>query len=116
MPKKRRQQQADSSAAPCRPSRRPSHPYLVLAAAILLPGSGQVLNNMAVRAVMMVFFIVLMGATTYNLTPPERSFIGRHSGGLFVYAMSILDAYKWARYRWAEYQVHGGRGDSYASG
>ncbi|MCG3145934.1 MAG: hypothetical protein HONDAALG_03706 [Gammaproteobacteria bacterium] len=47
--------------------------------------------------------MVLGGWITYHLTNPEEvSFIGRHAGGLFVYAVSILDAYKWARVRWEE--------------
>lgn len=31
--------------------------------------------------------------------PPDRSFIGRHAGGLFVWALSIPDAYRRARVR-----------------
>jgi len=77
---------------------------VVLVAAILLPGAGQLLNHMATRALAMVFFMVMLGWVTYHLTPPERSFVGRHAGGIFVYAMSILDAYKWARYRWASFE------------
>jgi hypothetical protein len=59
---------------------------------------------MATRALTMVFFMVMLGWVTYHLTPPERSFVGRHAGGIFVYAMSVLDAYKWARYRWAHFE------------
>ena len=74
-------------------------PLLVLAAAIALPGSGQVLNRAPVRGLIFVFYIVLLGAITYHLTTPDHSLIGRYAGGLFVYAMSIMDAYRAAASR-----------------
>ncbi|WP_232071762.1 hypothetical protein [Paraburkholderia pallida] len=80
--------------------RRPLHPRLVLAAAVLLPGAGQVLNRMPTRALIMVFFMLLLGFLTLQLAAPERSFVGRHAGGIFVYAIAVLDAYTVARYRW----------------
>lgn len=83
--------------------RRPPHPYLVLAAAVLLPGAGQVLNRMPTRALIMVFFMLSLGFLTLQLAAPERSFVGRHAGGLFVYAIAVLDAYSMARYRWELY-------------
>jgi hypothetical protein len=83
--------------------RRPLHPYLVLAAAVLLPGAGQVLNRMPTRALIMVFFMLSLGFLTLQLAAPERSFVGRHAGGIFVYAIAVLDAYSMARYRWERY-------------
>ncbi|MEX3951009.1 hypothetical protein AB4Y40_25040 [Paraburkholderia sp. EG287B] len=80
--------------------RRPWHPYVVLAAAVLLPGAGQVLNRMPTRALTMVFFMLSLGFLTLQLAAPERSFVGRHAGGIFVYAIAVLDAYGTARYRW----------------
>ncbi len=81
----------------------PRHPLLISLLALLLPGAGQVLNGQPQRGLVFVFFMVLGGWITYHLTNPEEvSFIGRHAGGLFVYAVSILDAYKWARVRWEE--------------
>lgn len=76
-----------------------SGPVLVLAAAILLPGSGQVMNRMPVRGLIFVFYILLLGTITFQLTTPEHSFLGRYAGGLFVYAISVLDAYIWAARR-----------------
>jgi hypothetical protein len=78
-------------------TRRP--PLLVLAAAIVLPGSGQVLNRTPVRGLIFVFYIVLLGAITYHLTTPDHSLIGRYAGGLFVYAISVMDAYRAAAFR-----------------
>lgn len=81
------------------PSPRPTNPYLVLAAAILLPGTGQVLNRQPVRGLTFVFFIILLGAFTLKTAAPDVSIIGKLAGGLFVYGLSIIDAYKLARIR-----------------
>lgn len=78
------------------PSRRP---LLVLTVAIVLPGMGQVLNRSPVRGLMYVCYIVLLGVITYHLTTPEHSFLGRYAGGLFVYAISVMDAYRSAAIR-----------------
>ncbi len=78
----------------------PRHPLLIGLVAMLLPGVGQILNGQPQRGLILVFFMLLGGWITFHLTnPDEVSFIGRHAGGLFVYAISVLDAYKWARIR-----------------
>jgi hypothetical protein len=81
----------------------PLHPYVVLAVAILLPGVGQVLNGTPARGLMFVFFTLLLGWVTFHLTTPDQSFAGRYAGGLLIYAISVMDAYKWARVRWEVY-------------
>ncbi len=68
-------------------------------AAALFPGIGQLLNNQPTRAVTFVFFMMLFGWVSFQFTSPEHSFVGRHAGGFFIYAISIMDAYRWARYR-----------------
>lgn len=78
----------------------PLHPYLVLAIAILLPGMGQVVNATPQRGLMMAFMMLSLGWVSWHLTTPEHSFAGRYAGGLFIYAISVMDAYKWARVRW----------------
>ncbi|WP_417550308.1 hypothetical protein [Methylophaga sp.] len=80
---------------------RPIHPYLVLIIAILLPGVGQVLNHAPIRGLMMVFFMMVLGVITFNLADPDVSLIGKFAGGVFIYAISIMDAYMWARLHWA---------------
>ena len=80
---------------------KPLNPYIVLAIAIALPGMGQVLNRQPVRGLIFVFFVVLLGAFTLKTAAPEISFIGKFSGGLFVWAMAVIDAYKTARIRYA---------------
>lgn len=78
----------------------PLHPYLVLLSSLLLPGSGQVLNGQMRRAFTMQMFMIALAFITWRLTPPERDLIGRLSGGLFVYALSVVEAYRVARVRW----------------
>ena len=77
----------------------PPNPYLVLASAIVLPGSGQVWNGEPQRGLIFLFFIVLLGAFTLITAAPDVSFVGRYAGGFFVWAMAIFDAYKRARIR-----------------
>ena len=82
----------------------PRNPYLVLAAAILLPGTGHVLNGMAHRGLTFLFFIIVLGWATSKIAPANASFIGQYAGGLFVYALSILDAYRQARINWEKWR------------
>lgn len=81
------------------PERPPPSPYLVLAAAILLPGCGHLLLGLQQRALTFLFFILLLGLVTAQLAEPDRSFLGRYAGGIFVYALSLTDAYRLARLR-----------------
>ncbi|MES2970083.1 MAG: hypothetical protein V4804_15170 [Pseudomonadota bacterium] len=78
---------------------RSINPHAVLAAAILLPGTGQVLNRQPVRGLTFLFFILLLGAFTLKTADPDVSIVGKLAGGLFVYGLSIIDAYKLARVR-----------------
>jgi hypothetical protein len=78
----------------------PFHPYLILGVALVLPGIGQVLNNQANRGLLFLFTMIALGYVTYHLSTPEISLVGRYAGGLFIYALSLMDAYKWARIRW----------------
>jgi hypothetical protein len=79
--------------------KKPLNPRLVLAVAVLLPGMGQVLNRQPVRGLIFVFFLLLLGGFTLKTAAPDVSFVGKVSGGLFVWAMAAFDAYKTARIR-----------------
>ncbi|WP_037074693.1 hypothetical protein [Pseudonocardia spinosispora] len=70
------------------------HPLVVLGVAIVLPGVGHVLNRTPVRGLMFVFYMVLLGTITYHLSTPDQSVLGRLAGGFFIYAISIMDAYR----------------------
>lgn len=80
-------------------TRAPLSPYLVLLSAIVLPGTGQVLNRQPVRGLIFVFFILLLGGFTLKTAAPDVSVVGKFAGGIFVYALSLMDAYKIARVR-----------------
>ncbi|WP_426127506.1 hypothetical protein [Pararhizobium sp. PWRC1-1] len=78
---------------------KPVNPYFVLLLSIILPGAGHVAIGEARRGLAFASFVLLFSFLTYMTTTPEHSFIGRHAGGLFVWALSIPDAYRCARLR-----------------
>jgi hypothetical protein len=78
---------------------RPLSPNLVLAAAILLPGMGHVLSGAPRRGMALQFFMIALGFVTWHLSSPDTSLPGRLAGGLFVYAMSLPEAYRLAKLR-----------------
>ncbi len=78
-------------------SKKPPNPFAVLAAAAVLPASGQLWLGQAQRALTFLFFMLVFGWLTTLYAPPEASFIGQHAGGFFVYALSVIDAYRTAR-------------------
>lgn len=75
----------------------PLNPYLVLALAIVLPGAGHVALGQPYRGFGFAFYSLLLALLTWHLTAPGISFVGRSAGGLFVWALSIPDAYRIAR-------------------
>ncbi len=79
---------------------RSMNPRLVLALAILFPGAGHVAAGQALRGLCFALFAILFMVLSYLTTTPEHSFIGRHAGGLFVWALSITDAYRLAKIRY----------------
>lgn len=81
------------------PLKPPILPKWVLLTAILLPGMGQVLNNTPLRGFFMVCFMIMLGLITFNVAEPNISMVGRLAGGIFIYALSVMDAYYWAKYR-----------------
>jgi len=77
----------------------PLSPYVIILIAIFLPGMGQALNNTPLRGLLMILFMVILGLITYQVAASQVSLIGHFAGGLFVYAISVMDAYYWARVR-----------------
>ena len=62
---------------------QPLNPHLVLLAATILPGSGQVLNRQPIRGLTFVFFIILLGRVHPENGRP-RGVTGRQTGGRIV--------------------------------
>lgn len=77
----------------------PLSPLIVLVVALILPGVGQVLNNAVTRGLLMLCFMLVLGYFTYQVADPHVSIVGKFAGGIFVYAISVMDAYYWAKYR-----------------
>jgi len=79
---------------------QPLHPYAVLLIAILLPGFGHVVSGQTRRGLTMQLFMISLAFVTWHLAEPDRSLIGKLAGGLFIYALSIPEAYLTAKVRW----------------
>jgi hypothetical protein len=79
--------------------RAPLNPYAVLAIAALLPGMGHVICGAGRRGLMLQLFMIIGGLVTWHLAPPGVSLVGKLAGGLFVYALSLPEAYRLARLR-----------------
>jgi hypothetical protein len=80
-------------------SNAPRNPYVVLAFAILLPGTGQALNGTPTRGLIFLFFMIVLGWASSHFMPAHASILGQYIGGIFVYGLSVIDAYKTARIR-----------------
>jgi hypothetical protein len=87
-------------------TKKPINPFVVLASALILPGTGQVVNRQPVRGLIFLFFILLLGGYTLKTAAPDVSIVGKLAGGIFVYAMSLYDAYKQARIRAEVWRHH----------
>jgi hypothetical protein len=83
----------------------PVNPYAVLALAVLMPGAGHVIAGQPYRGLGFAFFSLLLAILSWHTTTPEHSFIGRSAGGLFVWAMSIPDAYRIAREKYEAWRT-----------
>jgi energy-converting hydrogenase Eha subunit B len=82
---------------------KPKNPYLVLAAACILPASGQVIMGQPHRGLIFLFFMVIF-AWVGNRIMPDASFFARHAGAILVYGFAAIDAYKRARIDMAVWQ------------
>ena len=77
------------------------HPFSILLIAAILPGFGHVLLGNPRRGFIMQMFMISLGFITWHLTTPAQSLVGRLAGGLFIYAISVMEAYRLARLRQA---------------
>lgn len=85
-------------------SDKPPNPRIILAAALVLPGAGHVFLGLAQRGLMFLFFTLILGWVSTKLMPEHANFLGRHIGGIFIYGLSVIDAYKIAKIRWEKWR------------
>lgn len=52
------------------------------------------------RGLIMIMCMVAFAFITYHLTPASISFVGKVSGGLFIWVLSVLDVEKRAKKYW----------------
>ena len=82
-------------------SKKPINPYLVLLASLIVPGAGHVVLGQAQRGLTFLFFTVILGWASVKVMPDHMSFFSRHVGGVFLYGISVLDAYRMARIKYS---------------
>ena len=85
--------------------RAPLHPYVVMLIGMVAPGSGHWAAGNVQRGVMFAWFMIVLGWISWHLTGPDVSPIARLGGGSVVYTISVLDAYRIARFRWARFHA-----------
>jgi hypothetical protein len=74
-------------------------PWLAIAAAVIIPGSGHVLLNRPMRGLLLLFWMIILGYITFRLTAENISAVGRLSGGIAVWAISVVEAANLVRRR-----------------
>ncbi len=68
--------------------------FILVIAAAIVPGAGHVFLGQAQRGLMFIFFMTILGWISTKVMPETASFMGRHIGGIFIWGMSIIDAYR----------------------
>ena len=62
-------------------------------AAMIIPGSGYLFLSRPMRGLVMLFWMCIFAYITFRLTTTEISLIGRYSGGIAVWVISVLEVY-----------------------
>lgn len=68
--------------------------WLAVLAAMAVPGSGHVLLGRSRRGLMFILWIFAFGYITFHLAGPGISLLGRWSGGIAVWVLSVLEVYR----------------------
>ena len=68
--------------------------WLPVAAALIIPGAGHVLLGKSTRGLLMLCWMVIFGYLTFHLSSPHVSFLGRISGGVAIWVLSVLEVYR----------------------
>lgn len=73
--------------------------WMPVAAALLVPGSGHVLLGRPVRGLVFCCWMILFGIITWRLAPEHASRLGRLSGGVAVWVISVVEVARLAARR-----------------
>ena len=68
--------------------------WFPVVAAVIVPGSGYVLLSRPRRGLVMLFWMFIFGYITLQVSSSHVSLIGRFSGGIAVWAISVLEVYR----------------------
>ncbi|GEM_PF-2074198 len=63
----------------------------IMVGAFVIPSSGYVFFGKPVRGLLMLCWAFALGYITFQLTTPEIPWMGRLSGGLTVWTLSLLE-------------------------
>ena len=72
-------------------------PWVAILAAVVVPGSAHVFLGRAARGLLLVCWMLFFAFLTWQLTTPNISIVGRLSGGIAVWVLSVLEAWRLAR-------------------
>lgn len=81
--------------------------WLTIFSSVVVPGSGYVLIGLPKRGLTMVMWMVAFSFITFHLTPADVSFVGKISGGLLIWVVSVIDVEKRAKKCWIGDGVNG---------
>jgi len=76
------------------PIKRNLPPWVIIISAFIIPGSGHVLLGRAARGLFLILWMFFFGYITFQLTAKDISIIGRLSGGLAIWALSLVEVYR----------------------
>lgn len=76
--------------------------WMLLLAAVIVPGSGYVIMGKSVRGLLMLMWMFIFAFITYHLTDNSIPLLVRFSGGFVVWILSVIEAWKIGKRRLLE--------------
>ncbi len=80
---------------------KPINPKLIFLMSMIIPGSGHVALGLPKRGLNFLFFIIVL-FWAMNKSLPDASWYIRNVGGIFIWGLSVIDAYRIAKTREVE--------------
>jgi hypothetical protein len=68
--------------------------WLALVGAVVVPGAGHVLLGRPMRGLILLFWMIILGYITFQLSSPAVSPIGRFAGGIAVWVLSVVEIWR----------------------